>query len=171
MAVSRTRSSTQTTPSPDPGSGRHFLGQVPVAAVRTGNHRKRAIAAGGQRAAPHAARHLPRSAGAVPGQDAGRRPGSRSRAAARTGSARRVRSPGPPTVPAALNTSKCRTQAPSAGRLTGYSRPNPAGSGVTPNCGRQTEHPVMSPYLATGSHQPKECIRRYARAGSASDAS
>ena len=45
--------------------------------------RKRAVAAGGHRAAPHAGQHLPRSAGAVPGQDAGRRPGSRSRAAAR----------------------------------------------------------------------------------------
>ena len=38
MAVSRTRSSTRTTTSPDPGSGRHSLDQVPVAAVRAGNH-------------------------------------------------------------------------------------------------------------------------------------
>jgi hypothetical protein len=38
MAVSRTRSSTRTTTSPDPGSGRHSPGQVPVAAVGAGNH-------------------------------------------------------------------------------------------------------------------------------------
>jgi hypothetical protein len=116
MAVSRTRSSTRTTTSPDPGSGRHSLDQVPVAAVRAGNHPQRAVVAGGHRAAPHAGQHLPRSAGAVPGQDAGRRPGSRSRAAARAGSGRRVRSPGPITVSAALNASRCRTQAESAGR-------------------------------------------------------
>ncbi len=36
MAVSRTRSSTRTATSPDPGSGRHSLDQVPVAAVRAG---------------------------------------------------------------------------------------------------------------------------------------
>jgi len=78
--------------------------------------RKRAVVAGGHRAAPHAGQHLPRSAGAVPGKDARRRHGSRRRAAARAGSTRRVRSPGPITVSAALNTSRCRTQAESAGR-------------------------------------------------------
>jgi hypothetical protein len=116
MAVSRTRSSTRTTTSPDPGSGRHSLDQVPVAAARAGNHPQEAVVAGGHRATPHARQHLPRSAGAVPGQDAGRRPGNRSRAAARAGPARRARSPRPITVWAALNTSRCRTQAESAGR-------------------------------------------------------
>ena len=43
MAVSRTRSSTRTTTSPDPGSGRHSLDQVPVAAVRAGITRERAV--------------------------------------------------------------------------------------------------------------------------------
>jgi hypothetical protein len=64
----------------------------------------------------HAGQHLPRSADAVPGQDAGRRPSNRSRAATRAGPARRPRSPGPITVWAALNTSRCRMRAESAGR-------------------------------------------------------
>jgi hypothetical protein len=98
-----------------PGSGRHSLDQVPVAAVRAGNHPQQAVVAGGHRATPHAGQHLPLCAGAVPGQDAGRRPGNRSRAAAR-GPSPPSSQPGPITVWAALNTSRCRTQAESAGR-------------------------------------------------------
>ena len=83
VAVSRTRPGTPATTSPDPGSGRHCPGRVPVAAVRAGNHPQTGCCRGRTsccttcRPAPAAVRW--RGAG----QDAGRRPGGRSRAAAR----------------------------------------------------------------------------------------
>ena len=105
-------------------------------------HPQRTAAAGEHRDAPQSGLHLSRSAGTVPGEDAGAQTlASAARAAARRHSPQSSQ-PGPITVSAALTTSRCRTQAEPAGRLTRDAWPNPAGSRVTPGYGRQTEHPA-----------------------------
>jgi hypothetical protein len=157
VAVSRTRSGTRTATRLTRDPDGIFPARSRSPQCEPGITRKPAVAAGGHRAAPPAGQHLPRSTGAVAGQDAGRRPGSRSQAAARAGSARRVRSPGPITVPAALNTSRCRTQAESAGRADRRLMAEPSRKRRHAKLRKAIEHPVMSPYLVIGSHQPKEC--------------
>ena len=103
-----------------------------------GDHPDGADVVGGHRAARHDGEYPPQPAGPVPGQDAGRRPGGCSGS-----DARKLSPPSPACRSPSGGTehSRCRTQAKSAGRTDRRLGPDAARSGVTPNCGRQTEHP------------------------------
>jgi hypothetical protein len=139
-AVRRTRSSTPATPSPNPESGRYAPDRVPVAAARAAHHPHRTAAT-----VTIVMRPKPASTCHGPLAQCPKTPGAgadgRSRATARRLSPMSSQ-PDPITVPAALTTSRCRTQAESADRLSGDAWPNPGGSRVTPGYGRQTEHPA-----------------------------
>jgi hypothetical protein len=122
-AVSRTRSRTPATPSPNPGSGRYAPDRVPVAAARAAHHPHWTAATVTivMRPKPASTCHGPLAqCPKTPGAGAG----GRSRATARRLSPPSSQ-PDPITVPAVLTTSRCRTQAESAGRLTGDAWPNP----------------------------------------------
>src|SRR5580704_11065130 len=115
MAVSRTRSSTPATTSPDPGSGRHSLDQVPVAVVRAGITRNEPMSRADivlhHMSAGTCHSPLARCPGKTPGADLVAAAGQR-RAQAQPAEL----AAGPITVSAALNNIRCRTEAKSAGR-------------------------------------------------------